>query len=319
MLFLLPLAVRRFAFVRELIWLGMDLCDYTGPLLAPEFYDKLSRDDFLQVWDRIVQMVAADPRFGFDLIRLEKMPEQIGPQANPFLSLRVSRHPSGAYLTPLMDSWDAFYAAKRSGSTRRRDRTKRKNLGSFGEVRFAEPARENERLQSLDLLMRQKAQSLARTGVSNFFAAPGYAEFFRAVSGKAFAHMSRLDIGSQQAAINLGLVARGRYYHLLASYTDDAEICRFGPGAAHLMELMAYAIRRGCTVFDFTIGDEPYKRDWCEGRETLHDHLSARTPAGALVAMLRAAAMRAKRTIKENPKLWDAFFKARATLGRFRS
>src|SRR4051812_46668954 len=34
-LFLLPLAVQRIAFARELVWLGMDLCDYTGPLLAP--------------------------------------------------------------------------------------------------------------------------------------------------------------------------------------------------------------------------------------------------------------------------------------------
>jgi CelD/BcsL family acetyltransferase involved in cellulose biosynthesis len=46
---------------------------------------------------------------------------------------------------------------------------------------------------------------------------------------------------------------------------------RYGPGAAHLMEIMARAIERGCTIFDFTIGDEPYKRDWCEERQALYD------------------------------------------------
>jgi CelD/BcsL family acetyltransferase involved in cellulose biosynthesis len=318
MLFLLPLAIRRRAFVRELTWLGMDLCDYAGPLLAPDFSGVVEGDKFLTMWNRVTQALAKDPRFAFDLIRLEKMPQSVGAQANPFLSLNVTRHPSGAYLTPLGDSWDAFYAATRSSATRRRDRTKRKNLAGLGELQFVESVGEPERLQTLDLLMQQKARSFARMGVSNLFAKPGHADFFRAISGEAFAHVSRLDVGAHAAAINLGLMARGRYYHLLASYTDDAEIVRFGPGAAHLMELMAYAIRRGCTIFDFTIGDEPYKLDWCDGRQELYDHRSARTPAGAVVVAMRAIAMRAKRTIKENPVLRDAFFKAREALGRLR-
>ena len=39
---------------------------------------------------------------------------------------------------------------------------------------------------------------------------------------------------------------------------------------------MRYAIRRGCTVFDFTIGDESYKRDWSAGhtRLKLFDYVS---------------------------------------------
>ena len=43
------------------------------------------------------------------------------------------------------------------------------------------------------------------------------------------------------AAVNLGLTWRGCYYHLLASY-DDGELSRFGPGAAHLHELLHQAI-----------------------------------------------------------------------------
>jgi CelD/BcsL family acetyltransferase involved in cellulose biosynthesis len=125
--------------------------------------------------------------------------------------------------------------------------------------------------------MQQKAGALARIGVPNFFERPGYAEFYRAISGKRIAHVSRLDIGAVAGAGNLGLVMCVRYYHLLASYTNDAAIMRHGPGAAHLMEIMRHAIERGCTVFDFTIGDEPYKPDWCEERQTLYDHLSART------------------------------------------
>jgi len=105
---------------------------------------------------------------------------------------------------------------------------------------------------------------------------------------------------------------------VLASY-DDGEVSRFGPGAAHLHDIMRFAIDRKCTVFDFTIGDEPYKRDWCEERQTLYDHLSARTLKGTAAVLSRSLAMRAKRVIKENPALWDAFFKLRSLAGAAKS
>ena len=56
------------------------------------------------------------------------------------LGLRVTINPSGAYLTHLAGDWETFYAAKRSSATRRRDRTKRKRLAEFGEIRFVNPA-----------------------------------------------------------------------------------------------------------------------------------------------------------------------------------
>jgi CelD/BcsL family acetyltransferase involved in cellulose biosynthesis len=313
LLFLLPLALQPSGFVRELVWLGMELCDYTGPLLAPDFSARVSAETFASIWQRLLQMLAT--QFIFDVVRLEKMQRTVGPQPNPMLALPTVRHPSGAYLTPLATNWDEFYAGKRSASTRRRERTKRKNLAGFGELRFVEPVTDSDRFATIDRLMQQKAGALARIGVANFFERPGHAEFYRAISGEPIAHVSRLDIGATPAASNLGLVMRGRYYHLLASYTDDPSIGRYGPGAAHLMDIMTHAIERGCTVFDFTIGDEPYKRDWCEERQTLYDHLSARTLKGAVAVFARSLAMRAKRTIKENPALWDAFFKLRSLAG----
>jgi CelD/BcsL family acetyltransferase involved in cellulose biosynthesis len=317
LLFLLPLAVQPAGLMRELAWLGMELCDYTGPLLAPDFAKRVSPETFASIWQQVLQMLSE--RVGFDLVRLEKMPERIGAQPNPMLGLAATRNPSGAYLTELSGNWDEFYAAKRSASTRRRERTKRKNLAALGELRFVEPASEQDRLTTIDRLMLQKAAALARIGVSNFFERPGYAEFYRAISGEAIAHVSRLDIGDIAGASNLGLIMRGRYYHLLASYTDDAAIMRHGPGAAHLMEIMRHAIERGCSVFDFTIGDEPYKRDWCEERQTLYDHLSARTLRGSAAVLSRSLALRAKRAIKENPALWDAFFKLRSVAGAAKS
>jgi CelD/BcsL family acetyltransferase involved in cellulose biosynthesis len=104
---------------------------------------------------------------------------------------------------------------------------------------------------------------------------------------------------------------------LLASY-DDGEASRFGPGVAHLHDLMQYAIENGCRVFDFTISDERYKRDWSDTELTLYDHISAATLRGALVALQLTAAQRLKRWIKQTPLLWSLVSRARAWVGMLR-
>jgi len=317
-LFLLPLSVRSAGFARELAWLGSELCDYNTPLLAPAFSERFDRARFLSLWGHITQCLQSNPRLRYDFISLTKMPEMVGAQPNPMLGLRMTINPSGAYLTHLAGDWETFYAAKRSSATRRRDRTKRKRLVEFGEVKLVNPAGDSETLRTLDTLMEQKARSFARMGVGNLFGKPGYAEFFRALATdpatRHLVHVSRLDVGATAAAINLGLTYRDCYYHLLASY-DDGEVSRFGPGAAHLHDLLHQAIDRGFHVFDFTIGDERYKRDWCDTELKLFDHIAAATWRGAFVAIPMLAMQRLKRRIKRTPVLWNAVSAGRAFVG----
>lgn len=317
-MFLLPLAVRAAGFARELTWLGTELCDYNAPLLATNFSTRIDSARFMALWANIAQCLQDNARLRFDFISLTKMPETVGAQPNPMRHLGGTMTPSGAYLTHLAGDWETFYAAKRSSSTRRRDRTKRKKLAEFGELKMINPAGDNETLHTLDTLMAQKTRSFARMGVGNLFAKPGYAEFYRVLAtdpaSKHLVHVSRLDVGATAAAVNLGLTYRDCYYHLLASY-DDGELSRFGPGAAHLHDLLHQAIDRGFKVFDFTIGDERYKRDWCDTEIRLYDYILAATWRGALVAMPMLAMLRLKRWIKQTPVLWNAFSAGRSFIG----
>jgi len=319
-LFILPFAIEKAKFLRRLVWHASDLCDYNGPLLAPDFAGTIGSERFPGLFDEIVRRLRADPRFGIDAIVLEKMPEMIGSQPNPLLGLRTTLHPSGAYLARLTGDWDAFYFAKRSSATRRRDRTKRKRLGDLGEVRFVTPDNTAERTANLGVLIGQKRKAFARAGIPDLFARPGNEAFFLdcaadpAMAGRV--HISRLDVAGEPAALNFGLIFHGCYYHVLASYADG-EASRFGPGAAHLHDLMRYAIEHGCTEFDFTIGDEPYKRDWADCELKLYDHRSAVTPIAWLASLPAAMRARGKRLIKQNAVLWPLAQKVRARLGRF--
>jgi CelD/BcsL family acetyltransferase involved in cellulose biosynthesis len=315
--FILPLAVTPGA-VRRLSWLGSDLCDYNGPLLAPDASSRLTPERFRDLWQDILRRLQADPRTRHDLVELTKMPERIGAQPNPLLALPVGLNPSHAYVSDLCGTWTEFYEAKRSSATRRRDRTKLKKLGEIGEVRFVTPQDRNEIMPTVELLMEQKAGSFARMGVANMFARPGWSEFFAAVAiderSRHLIHVSRLDVGPVWAAINLGLVFRGTYCHVLASY-DGGETARFGAGAAHLRELLRYSVEHGFAHFDFTIGDEPYKREWSDRTLVLYDHVAAASVRGHAAAAMMRGHRRLKRLIKQNDKLWSLFSRARAALG----
>ena len=63
---LLPLAVCKCGFARELALLGSELCDYNAPLLAPGFSEQVDRARFLALWAEIAQLVQANPRLHYD-------------------------------------------------------------------------------------------------------------------------------------------------------------------------------------------------------------------------------------------------------------
>src|SRR5262249_42203396 len=160
---------------------------------------------------------------------------------------------------------------------------------------------------TFETLMAQKSKAFARMGVADIFAREGYRDFFLDVATnprtRHLTHVSRLDVGTIPAAVNLGLTFRDTYYHVLASY-DDGEVSRYGPGAAHLRDLMGHAIALGCARFDFTIGDERYKLEWSDRRIELYDHVAAATARGFAPVMLILGRRRMVRTIKQNALLW---------------
>jgi CelD/BcsL family acetyltransferase involved in cellulose biosynthesis len=314
----LPLAVQRRGPLRHLTWLGGEFCDYGAPLLADGFAGLVTPERFRLIWRQVTEFLQQDRRFRHDLVELQKMPETICGQPNPLCWLDVQLNPSGAYLTQLSGSWEEFYAGKRSSATRRRDRTKRKRLAEHGEIRLLSADDGDQVSRTLNTLFEQKSRSFARMGVRDIFKPASHRDFLLDLAtspkSRSLAHVSRLEVGATTVAANLGLVYRGRYYHLLASH-DDGETSRFGPGIVHLHGLLQHAIDSGCREFDFTIGDERYKQDWCDTKIELYDHIASASMLGWPVATAALSVRRIKRVIKQTPLLWRLVTKARAALG----
>lgn len=312
-LFIMPLGLKRGLFSTRLVWLGGCLCDYQGPILAGDFEQHVRRDQFKALWRDIRALL---PRH--DVVELDRLPEMIGNQANPFLALgQLEAHASNAHMTRLVPTWDEYYGAKRSSGSKKRDKQKRRKLEEFGAVELVSPQTPAEIERTVDALIAQKAATFARMGVANPFERRGMRDFYMdlATNETDLIHVSRLDVGGKIGAANWGVSFGGRYHYVLASYAEQEDFARRGPGMIQLMELMRRATETGHTEFDFTIGDESYKDDWCEVEIRLYDHLEAVSPLGHLTMVPARLYRRAKRFIKQTPILWSAFTRFRSKAG----
>jgi CelD/BcsL family acetyltransferase involved in cellulose biosynthesis len=80
---------------------------------------------------------------------------------------------------------------------------------------------------------------------------------------------------------------------------------------------MAYAIERGLRRFDFTIGDEHYKDEWCDQRLDLFDYSAAATWRGLTASATSKVRRSLKRFIKQTPPLWRLVTRLRSSFGKY--
>jgi CelD/BcsL family acetyltransferase involved in cellulose biosynthesis len=319
--FILPLAIEPRRSGKRLCWLGQELCDYNAPLLAHDFSQRVTPDRFLALWRELQARMQSDPQFRYDWIEFEKMPQTVGIQTNPFTHLAVAPNANSAHIMQLGDDWETFYLAKRSSATRRHDRAKRKHISQFGDIRFVTAVDRGDIQRTLDTLWQQKKQILARKGIADIFARPGYREFFDDLAlnpdTRHLVHVSRVEVGETHAATNFAIMFGDCYYHVLSSYCDG-QLTRYGPGVLHLRELLGHAIKTGLRRFDFTIGDEPYKLEWSDQRLKLYDYSSAATWRGRPASGVSAVRRRLKGSIKQTPLLWALACRIRSVVGPIR-
>ncbi len=311
-LMILPLGIEKTGGLRKLSFLGGDLNDYNAPLLAPNFLDHVAPGEFASLWSDI-QSVLPD----YDVAELMRLPAMVDGQPNPLLELGRQLNASGAHMTTLGQDFDAYYDKKRNSKAKRHFRSRRKKLEAMGETRYVHPESPKAIEASVAKLVELKSAALKAMGANDFLSKPGYVDFYKALSVKTGAdggaHVSHMEVAGDYVAGNWGLVHKGRFYYLLASY-DGPKFGRFAPGVQALVETMRWAVGKGIDTFDFTIGDERYKHEWCETKIDLHDHLSSESLKGKVFLVKSQVMLAAKRKIKQTPILWETFTRMRERL-----
>ncbi|GJD94472.1 hypothetical protein OCOJLMKI_1674 [Methylobacterium iners] len=261
-LVLLPLGIERHRGVRLLTFLDGTVVDYNQPILFPAAH-AIDPAAWSEIWDMIVRALP-----DFDAAIFDRMPERVGALPNPLVPPGSVPLPVSGHVMGLAGS-DADIEA-RLPHRKRRNRLLRQ-LSGQGSIAFEVAGSVAEAEAFLQQVLTGKARQFARTRVPGF-EVPGKRAFYLAATQRLMCpetvHVSALTVGGAVVACHWGLILEGRFYLILTTY--DADWKRFSPGAIHHEALIRWCHARGMAAFDFGVGDEAYKGDYCDTRIPLH-------------------------------------------------
>jgi CelD/BcsL family acetyltransferase involved in cellulose biosynthesis len=279
-LMLLGLGIERTNGVRVLSFLDGGVSDYNAPILFPDC--KGLRLDATDFWQRLRSHLPQH-----DLALLEKMPTDVGGIANPLAPLATCNRAESCHYVTLQGSWQEFATTRLPNM--RDSRRRQRNLEKRGPVRFVIANTHQERQRVFENLIRMKRKRFSDTDAHDIFGDAGYLQFYadatRKLGPSGAVQVSALYVGDQVIAANWGLRTSGRYIDLLPSY-ESGGWKSYAPGRLLSEWLLQQHLERGDAVFDYGIGDEPYKFGYCDQHASLGDAYLAVTAKGAAYKQL---------------------------------
>lgn len=311
---LAPFGIERRFGARCLVWLGGRLADYKGPLLAPDFAERLPAGRFVALWPKIVRALP-----GHDVVLFENQPERLGETPNPFVALGGERSPDGGYVFALPADYEELSRRFRP-ETRRSDRAKERKLEGRGALAFRIAATPEEARAMARDILDAKAAQLRAQGIASIFEEDAYRAAYLALAGLS-AEDGLLHL--QVAALSLdgkmisGSIAQIWHGHAtLMVHIYDQDYARLSPGRLHLLKLVQTSIAAGHRLYDLSVGHAVYKESFCDTPMALTHLVEAATPWGLATAGALSARFGLKRAIKTNERLMRLYRGARAALAR---
>lgn len=265
--------------MRVLDFLGEVVTDYRAPVIVAGFPGQDDAASFQTLWDQVVQL--AGPA---DLVDLHRMPATLEDLANPMTGLARSHPTENAYSLLLPGSVGELHArlsSKRLADNRRSLR----RLGELGAVTLEPDHADTAHEAVMPVMAEQKSRRWRETGSRDLFAEPGYFAFYRSLhfpeTPDARVTVASMTVADSMVATHWGLIFRHRYYWILPTYADGPS-ARYSCGRLLLQAVVEWSLAQGHRVFDLTVGDEAYKKDWVSEPAPLYSWQAALSLRGHL-------------------------------------
>lgn len=207
----------------------------------------------------------------FDLLRLKKMPGQIGGKPNPLVALgRIGSSSLNGNLVLMGDDYDGYQASIKRLQMPRCWRVFSRHAGARFEI-AADVARAHELLDVMDVQQQARMRKLGSPFVLNDDThARFYREVVRQGLAEGYATVSALVCDAGVVATALGVKHGATYFLLRISHAGDSwSSC--SPGLLVTERTMAALHAQGVRRFDLSIGNQAYKRRFGAERVPLTD------------------------------------------------
>ena len=264
----------------------------------------------------ILRETISRARPDIDLLLLERNEPARNGIANPLLAETSQQSPNVALAVDLTGGFDAVLERNSGKRTRKKYRSQtRKFEAAGGHRRFAASTPQDvDRL--LSAFYEMKAARFHQMGVTDVFAPEVVKRSFRHMFASALGSakpefvLHGLEVGGVLRAVTGSSISGDRLTCEFSAFADD-ELSGASPGDFLFYENIREACEAGMAIYDFGVGDEHYKRQWCDMESRHFDFHLPLTSRGYAVSAIGRMSGAVKRTIKENQLVWSLLKRAR--------
>jgi len=267
---IVPLCVEKKNGLKILKWQGGNRSDYMGCLLTPNF--SIEKKNFIEIWKKIKKEIKL-----FDIIYFQRQPKKILDNINPFFYYLKNYEDYVTNSIALEEDFNIFLNKNIKNKFISDTKRRINGLEKIGKLEFKiiDNTLDLKIRSTIEKIFTEKALRLKKYNLKNPFneeAKKFYLNFKNQFFKNGYSHLSKLVVGETIISYHWGVVYKNVFYHLVPTITDS-EYIKYAPGRIHLQNLIKWATSQNILKFDFTIGDEQYKKDWANSSEHLYSHV----------------------------------------------
>lgn len=251
----------------------------------------------------------AESRRDIDLIALERLLPDLDGTPNPLVLLPHATSPNLSLSASLEGGFDALLGRLSGKRKRKKHRAQTRKFEAAGGLRRIEARTPAAASELLDAFFTMKESRFRKMGIANVFGAPQVRGFFHALFAGALAEdkppfmLHGLEVAGKFRAVTGSSRCGRRLICEFGAIADD-ELGHASPGDFLFFENIEEACEDGFEVYDFSVGDEPYKRLWCDTETRQAEVLVPLTLKGRALALALDRSARLKAFVKNSPALW---------------
>ncbi|MER8973841.1 MULTISPECIES: GNAT family N-acetyltransferase [unclassified Mesorhizobium] len=251
----------------------------------------------------------AKARRDIDLVALERLLPDLDGVANPLSALPHFSSPNLSLAAGLVGGFDALLARVSGKRRRKKHRSQARKFEAVGSYRRIEARTADEVHMLLDAFFEMKEFRFRKMGIANVFGVAEVRAFFRSLFADALQEedpsfvLHGLEVAGKLRAVTGSSRSGKRLICEFGAIAED-DLAHTSPGDFLFFENIQEACEAGFEIYDFSVGDEPYKRLWCDVETQHFEVLVPLTPKGRALALALRHGASLKAFIKHSPMVW---------------